>query len=392
MPNHSSHQLKVALVGCGQIADAHLQELAKIPSAQVVAVCDAYIDLARQAAERFGVPSTFVDLSEMLDVAKPDVLHITTPAHTHARLALDALRKGIHVYVEKPFTLDVDQARQVVAESQRQGVRVCVGHDQLFDPIWIEARRRIDDGEIGQVRHVESILGYPISGQFGSQVTADDNHWVRRLPGGLFQNTISHPLYRIADLMADEHPKLDASWWSRNEFDFPTELVAHLRGECVTGTLTFHTQIAPQRVTRIYGTRGGLDVDLETQIIRRHGAAGLPGAFGKIEAGYRQWREAARNFRRSVGRFLRADIHYFAGMKNLFERFYESILIDGPVPITPNEIIRVTRWMDEIFDQCRDQKKTQPRPSTEATQNQQHERVEAVSRHLCSRSLLPEGT
>jgi predicted dehydrogenase len=341
-------------VGCGQIADAHLQELAKLRSSRVVAVCDTYGDLARQAAERFSVPIWFDDLNRMLDETHPDVLHITTPAHTHAPLAIEALRRGVHVYVEKPFTLDADEAESVVAVATELGRQVCVGHDQLFDPIWLDAKRLIAGGAIGEVTHIESVLGYPLSGQFGSQVTADTNHWVRKLPGGLFQNTISHPLYRIADLLTDEHPAINAHWWNRDGFAFPTELVTHIRGERVTASLTFRTQIAAQRVTRIYGVRGGFDVDFDSQLIRRHGRASLPGAFGKIESAFRHWREAARNFRRTAWRFVRSDIHYFAGMKNLFEQFHNSIANGTPTPIAPDDIVRVTRWMDEIFDLCRE--------------------------------------
>ena len=64
----TSPKLRIALVGCGQIADAHLQELRKIPTADVVAVCDRQIDLARQAAARFDVPSTFDDMIRMIQV------------------------------------------------------------------------------------------------------------------------------------------------------------------------------------------------------------------------------------------------------------------------------------------------------------------------------------
>ncbi len=347
------HQLNIALVGCGQIADAHLQELAKLRTARVVAVCDAHVDLARQAAERFRVPAWFENLSHMLAEAQPDVLHVATPAHTHAKLAIEALRSGVHVYVEKPFTLDAAEAEQVLSVAAEHGKLVCVGHDQLFDPVWLEAKRLIAQSVVGEVTHVESVLGYPISGQFGSQVTSDADHWVRKLPGGLFQNTISHPLYRIADLLEDEQPRIEARWWCRKEFDFPTELVAHLQGERVTGSLTFHTGITSQRVTRIYGTRGGFDIDFDTQFIRRHGQASLPGAFGKIEAGYRHWKEGNRNFRRTLTRFARGDIHYFAGMRHLFERFHASILQAAPAPIEPAEIVRVTHWMDEIFARCR---------------------------------------
>src|SRR5215207_1957128 len=99
-------KLRVAIVGCGQIADAHLQEVKKIRTAEVVATCDQYPELAFQAAERFGVPEVHNDVGRMLEQVRPDVVHITTPPHTHAPLARQAISAGAHVYVEKPFTVN----------------------------------------------------------------------------------------------------------------------------------------------------------------------------------------------------------------------------------------------------------------------------------------------
>src|SRR5207249_11756320 len=157
---NESRKLLVAVVGCGQIADAHLQEIRKIPSARVVAVCDRYPDLARQAAERFGVPGIYSDVARMLAESKPDVVHITTPPQSHAALACQALAAGAHVYVEKPFTVDAAEAAGVFKAARANGRLVCVGHDHLFDPCWEELRRRHASGALGKVVHVDSILGY----------------------------------------------------------------------------------------------------------------------------------------------------------------------------------------------------------------------------------------
>src|SRR5947209_3420949 len=97
---------KVALVGCGQIADAHLQEVRKVAGAELVAVCDRHAELAGQAAARFGVPAAYQDLGRLLREARPDVVHVTTPPHTHAAVARECLEAGAHVYVEKPFALN----------------------------------------------------------------------------------------------------------------------------------------------------------------------------------------------------------------------------------------------------------------------------------------------
>lgn len=346
--------LRIALIGCGQIADAHLQEINKISSATVVGVCDRMKDLAEQAAMRFNVPYFCDDLQTLLSETKPDVVHIATPAHTHGPLAIELLEAGCHVYVEKPFTLDAAEARTVIETAQRVGKQVCIGHDQLFDPMWLRTKKLIESKAIGNVVHIESVLGYPLSGQFGAQVTSDPNHWVRKLPGGLFQNTISHPLYRVTDLLTEEHVEIEAHWFSRNaQLNFPSELRAHLRGESVTGSVTFLTGIQPcQRVTRVYGSAGELEVDFDSQVIRIRRAKSLPGAFAKLHLPFCQWKEATGNLWRNMMRFVRSDIHYFAGMNELFRQFYQSIQKQTPPPIAPEEIVRVTQIMDHIFASC----------------------------------------
>lgn len=354
MPGHARHApMRVALVGCGQIADAHLGEIARIPDATVVAVCDRHRDLAVQAAARFAVPAVYGDLADLLREARPEVVHVATPAHTHFAVARDCLLAGCHVYVEKPFTQTAAEAETLVALAAEHDRQLCAGHDQLFDPAWLALRERIARGEIGDVTHVESILGYPISGPFGSQVAADPNHWVRKLPGGLFQNTISHPLYRITEFLDDAEPHVAAAWHSRPPHDFPTDLWVQLRGARVTGSLTFCSTITSQRITRVYGSRGALEVDLDGQVIRRIGPAKAPGAFAKLLTPWQQKRDAGRAFWRNVNRFLKADIHYFDGLRNLSARFYESIRTGSAPPIAANEIVRVTRLMDRIFESAR---------------------------------------
>ena len=83
-----SRSLRIALIGCGQIADAHLQEIGRLPSASVVALCDHHLDLARQAALRFGVDAIFDSVPRMLKQTWPDVVHVTTPPHTHRPIVL----------------------------------------------------------------------------------------------------------------------------------------------------------------------------------------------------------------------------------------------------------------------------------------------------------------
>jgi predicted dehydrogenase len=360
-----TRRLRVGLVGCGQIADAHLQEIRKIPCAELVGVCDRHLDLAKQAGARFHVPDVFDDLDQMLAKLNMDVLHVTTPPHTHKPIALAALVRKIHIYLEKPFAVDLEETKDVLAVAQRERALVCVGHDQLFDPVWEECRRIQRAGALGDVVHVESLQGYDLSGPFGTQLASEPDHWVHRLPGGLFQNTISHALYKIADFLPDECPDIWATWFKSNDaMPFPSELRVFLQGSTVTGSLVFTSAARPvQRIVRVYGRKKTLEIDFDARVIREQHRPTLPGALGKIEIPVRQLREAATSLRRNLSRFLRSDLQYFAGMNRLFQKFYRAILDSGAAPIPYREIERVTGLMDAIFRQCGRNSPNPPAPA-----------------------------
>jgi predicted dehydrogenase len=349
----SAPSIKVALLGCGQIADAHLSQIQRIPYANVVGVCDHHEELAYQAAKRYNVANYYNDLDTMLEQVQPDVVHITTPAHTHAPLALQLLDRNCHVMVEKPFTQTLAEARTVLSAAQEKKLKVCVGHDQNFDPMWLRFKTMIEVGLVGEVINIESLQGYFLTGQFGSLVATNPNHWVRKLPGGLFQNVISHLVARMADIVDLETCSLRGEWWSRSGYDFPSELDISLFSTDCSCKLQFLTVIPPQRITRVFGEKGMLAIDHDTQVIHHSPLPKLRGALAKLEASYKLCGNSLANLTSNVSRFIRSDIHYFAGMKNLFDKFYLSILNDTKPPIAPKEIDLVTSLMEQIFDHCK---------------------------------------
>src|SRR5713101_9277363 len=116
--------LKVALVGCGKIADVHASQILRIKGCEIVGVCDREPLMARQLYERYPVKRYFGDLQALLSDARPDVVHITTPPDSHFEIARICLEWGCHVYVEKPFTLDEAQARRLIALADERGRKV----------------------------------------------------------------------------------------------------------------------------------------------------------------------------------------------------------------------------------------------------------------------------
>src|SRR5579864_52539 len=94
--------LRAAVIGTGKISEEHLRFLTAAPGVEVAAVCDLSPSLANYAVARFGAGRAFTSSAQMLREARPDVVHVLTPPHTHVALVTDCIDAGAHVIVEKP--------------------------------------------------------------------------------------------------------------------------------------------------------------------------------------------------------------------------------------------------------------------------------------------------
>ena len=118
--------LKVAIIGCGKIADRHAEQIRLVADCEIVGVCDNEELMAKQLQERLGVPAYFTDVRDLLDKAKPDVAHITTPPQSHYPLGKICLEAGCNVYIEKPFTVELSQAEELIAIAEHRNLKATV--------------------------------------------------------------------------------------------------------------------------------------------------------------------------------------------------------------------------------------------------------------------------
>ncbi|WP_375422988.1 Gfo/Idh/MocA family protein [uncultured Friedmanniella sp.] len=139
-----------ALVGCGDVSVVHAEALAALPDVELVAVCDTDPGRREAAAEAYGVPG-FADHRALLDRGRPDVVHLATPHHTHASLAVDALRAGVHVVLEKPVAATLAEADRLIAEAQRSPAKIAVCFQNRYNTAVAAMHRLLTSGELGPV-------------------------------------------------------------------------------------------------------------------------------------------------------------------------------------------------------------------------------------------------
>lgn len=117
----SDRTVRIGFIGTGGIAQHHLQQLSAIPEAQIVALCDVDEARVRAAAEPLGA-AVYTDGATLIAEAEIDALFVCVPPHAHGDLEIRAARKGLHLFVEKPVNLYLEQARKAAEAIREAGV------------------------------------------------------------------------------------------------------------------------------------------------------------------------------------------------------------------------------------------------------------------------------
>ena len=353
--------LRVAIVGCGKIADSHASQIQRIKGCRIVAACDREPLMAQQLCDRFGIDRHFTEVSDLLCDMRPDVVHVTTPPASHFDIARLCMEHGCHVYVEKPFTVGLEEAEALIALATAKHVRITVGHDDQFSHAARRMRALIGRGFLGGPPvHLESIYCYDLGGAHYAKVLLGDKRlWVRTLPGGLLQNIISHGIARIAEFLDSDSPRVMASGFvspmlkQLGEHGIVDELrVVIMDDERTTAYFTFSSQMRPLlHQFRVYGPGNGLVLDQDHETVIQLRGNRFKSYADKFVPSLIFAQQHVGNAATNAKTFLAHDFQMKSGMKHLIEQFYESIVLDAPDPIPHRQILLTSRIMDAIFDQ-----------------------------------------
>jgi predicted dehydrogenase len=145
--------VRVGIVGLGKMGVSHYAIVNAHPKAQVVGVCDPMGYVLDVVHKYTGVP-VYSDYTKMLNEAPLDAVIIATPSRLHAAFVEQALSKGLHVFCEKPFCLDVADAERLTKLADAKGLVNQVGYHYRFVGAFQEMKRLLDLGAIGRVTHV----------------------------------------------------------------------------------------------------------------------------------------------------------------------------------------------------------------------------------------------
>jgi predicted dehydrogenase len=343
--------IKVAIVGCGLIAtEKYIPIFKKLNSrAKIIGICDLNEDVLKRAATTWKIDNAYKDFLTMLSEQTPDLVVICTPPKTHASLAIEAMKNGSHVLVEKPMATSVAECDSMIDAVTQYGRKLGVMHNQLFNPAFEAARQLVSSHSVGRFLGIRVFLATSID-----YMTSNPNHWAHRLPGGVVGETGPHAVYlslaflnNIKDVQV-RYKKLFPEYpWSIAE-DIRIDLIADNGMSSIT--LAYGSTQTTAEVD-IICTDALLKVDLQSRTLVVHKRPGLgAGTIGKsvVSTVYQMSRALVLNtFRYAFSRDL--DSHY-QGVR----RFLDYIEGNVEYPITGEEGKRNIAVMEMIVQRMQE--------------------------------------
>jgi len=161
----ANERLNVGVVGCGNMANAHMNALLKMKQSdnvEIASVCDVYANRLAQA-KKLTSANAFKNYQDILEQKEIDYVLLATPEHWHYQMTLDSISAGKHIYVEKPMTHTIEQAKDIVDKVTAANLKLQVGVQGMSDDSYETAHKMIREGALGKVvmAHIDYSRNYP---------------------------------------------------------------------------------------------------------------------------------------------------------------------------------------------------------------------------------------
>lgn len=191
-------QIRFGLIGCGRVSPRHVQSIAELEQARLVAVADVIASRAERVAKEQHAQA-YTDYRRMLDRDDIDVVNICTPSGLHAQMTIEALQAGKHVIVEKPMALNLLDADRMIATAKATGKKLCVVLQNRYNPPMLDLRRVVDENRLGKL-----LLGNATVRWYRPQEYYEDGwHGTWAMDGGALMNQSIHHIDALQWLMGE---------------------------------------------------------------------------------------------------------------------------------------------------------------------------------------------
>ncbi len=248
------------VIGCADIAVKKV-----IPAmngselSHVTAIASRSSERARSTADTLDIPRSYGSYEDLLADSEIEAVYIPLPNHVHPHWAVAAAQAGKHVLCEKPLATSSQLATQMIDAAERSGVKLMEAFMYRLHPLWVEVRRLLADGAVGELRAVQAVFSY-------YNDDPDDIRNQVEAGGGSLFDIGCYPV-NVARMLFDAEPT-DVQASIRRDPSFGTDVLTSVVLDFDGRHAAFicSTQMEPDQWVHIYGTEGRLLVEIPFNI------------------------------------------------------------------------------------------------------------------------------
>lgn len=189
--------VKIALIGVGKMGISHLSILGAHPNVEIVGVCDTS-KMIVEVLERYSGYKCFSDYLKMVDETLPDAVFVCVPTKYHYPMVKELLKKGVHVFTEKPFCLNPEESQELALLANNAGFVNQVGYHNKFIGTFREVKKLVNEGFIGEITHFQGEAYGPVVVKKKSETWRSDP----TEGGGCLMDYASHVIDLINDIVS----------------------------------------------------------------------------------------------------------------------------------------------------------------------------------------------
>lgn len=195
--------LKFALIGCGRISPNHIAAAIE-NELEIVGLCDVKQENMEGIISTFNLPTStpqYTDYKEMIKAEKPDLVAICTESGKHGQMALDCIEEGVNLIIEKPITLSLEEADQIIALAKENNVKVSACHQNRFNKSIQKIRESVEKERFGRLLYGTAHIRWNRGEDYYTQAPWRGT-WEQ--DGGALMNQCIHNIDLLRWMMGDE--------------------------------------------------------------------------------------------------------------------------------------------------------------------------------------------
>lgn len=326
-------KLKIAVIGCGKMGKHHLRAIQTLDNAEIIGVVDPLATKEKLGELLPLNAKVFATLDDMFQNAKPDVVHIVTPPASHTNIALQCLEHDINIYVEKPFSLTLQEAEQILNAAKQKNLKVCSAHQVLFQETGQKYKNYTK--YIKDIIHIDSYFSFE---KVRKTITPTDQ----------LIDILPHPVYLMLSALDEVKDKDAKIEMLSNYVDPAGEVRTIFKKGTATAILNVTLRGRPvESYLKVCGSNGLVNADFVISGITKHLGPGE----STIAALVQPFSASVQLTFHTIGNVFKRIFKKhksYSGLAELVGLYYDSILDDTISPVTDDDILNTVGICETI--------------------------------------------